>query len=205
MMRSISVVFQVITEAKIQGKTWTSSISPDSEWTGRQHTCLLRADEQTRWARPRVPSELCFGVDPVLCRLGHISADFRGSSPVLSFTESIYTLTSGVQETNSWMFRHSPVNCREINLGLTQCSSPFQKPRFEKTSFTFPDKRHIRMWRYPGAHWPLTGFPGGSVVKNSPADARDAGSIPGLGRSPGEGNGKLPQYPCPESFMDRGA
>ena len=30
------------------------------------------------------------------------------------------------------------------------------------------------------------GFPGGSVVKNLPASAGDAGSIPGLGRSPGE-------------------
>ena len=38
----------------------------------------------------------------------------------------------------------------------------------------------------------ISGFPGGSVVKNSPAnagDARDEGSTPGLGRSPGEGNG----------------
>ena len=33
------------------------------------------------------------------------------------------------------------------------------------------------------------GFPGGSVVKNLPANAGDAGSIPGSGRSPGEGNG----------------
>ena len=33
------------------------------------------------------------------------------------------------------------------------------------------------------------GFPGGSVVKNPPANAGDTGSIPGLGRSPGEGNG----------------
>ena len=33
------------------------------------------------------------------------------------------------------------------------------------------------------------GFPGGSVVKNPPANARDAGSIPGWGRTPGEGNG----------------
>ena len=32
------------------------------------------------------------------------------------------------------------------------------------------------------------GFPGGSVVKNLPANARDAASIPELGRSPGEGN-----------------
>ena len=33
------------------------------------------------------------------------------------------------------------------------------------------------------------GFPGGSVVKNPTANAGDVGSVPGLGRSPGEGNG----------------
>ena len=36
---------------------------------------------------------------------------------------------------------------------------------------------------------PGQSFPGGSVVKNPPANAGDMGSIPGLGRSPGEGNG----------------
>ena len=40
------------------------------------------------------------------------------------------------------------------------------------------------------------GFPGGSVVKNTPANARDATSIPGLGRSSGEGNGNPLQYSC---------
>ena len=49
------------------------------------------------------------------------------------------------------------------------------------------------------------GFPGGVVVKNPPADAGDAGSIPGLGRSPGEGNGNPLQYCCLENSMDRGA
>ena len=52
------------------------------------------------------------------------------------------------------------------------------------------------------------GFPGDSVVKNLPAnagDARDSGLIPGLGRSPGEGNGNPLQYPCRESPMDREA
>ena len=34
-------------------------------------------------------------------------------------------------------------------------------------------------------------FPGGSMVKNQPANAGDMGSIPGLGRSPGGGNGNL--------------
>ena len=49
------------------------------------------------------------------------------------------------------------------------------------------------------------GFPGGSVVKNPPASAGDAGLIPGLGRSPGEGNGNPIQYSCLGNFMDRGA
>ena len=51
------------------------------------------------------------------------------------------------------------------------------------------------------------GFPGGSVVKNPPdnaGDTRDAGSIPGWGRSPGGGNGNPLQYFCLENSMDRG-
>ena len=38
------------------------------------------------------------------------------------------------------------------------------------------------------------GFPGGSVVKNPPANAGDMGLIPGWGKSPGEGNGNPLQY-----------
>ena len=49
------------------------------------------------------------------------------------------------------------------------------------------------------------GFPGDSVVKNPSANARDAGSIPGLRRSPGEGNGNPSQYSCLRNLMDRGA
>ena len=49
------------------------------------------------------------------------------------------------------------------------------------------------------------GFPGGSVVKNPTANAGDVGSVPGLGRSPGEGRGNPLQYSCLGSPMDRGA
>ena len=49
------------------------------------------------------------------------------------------------------------------------------------------------------------GFPGGSVVKSVPARAGDMGSIPGLGRSPAEGNENPLQYSCLENPMDRGA
>ena len=47
-------------------------------------------------------------------------------------------------------------------------------------------------------------FPGGLVVKNLPANAGDVGSIPGSGRSPGEGNGNPIQYSCLGNPMDRG-
>ena len=49
------------------------------------------------------------------------------------------------------------------------------------------------------------GFPGGSEVKVSACNAGDLGSIPGLGRSPGEGNGNPLQYSCLENPMDGGA
>ena len=48
------------------------------------------------------------------------------------------------------------------------------------------------------------GFPGGSVVKNSPANAGDVGSIPGLGISPGEGNSNHFSVFCLENPMDGG-
>ena len=49
----------------------------------------------------------------------------------------------------------------------------------------------------------LQGFPGGSVIKNSPANAGGMGLIPGSGRPPGEGNGNQLQYSCLGNHMDR--
>ena len=54
----------------------------------------------------------------------------------------------------------------------------------------------------------MIGFPGGSVVKNVPAnagDVRDVGSIPGLGRSPGGGHDNPLHYSCLENLINRGA
>ena len=61
-------------------------------------------------------------------------------------------------------------------------------------------------WLRPDSH--ALGFPGSSVLKNLPVNAGDAGDvglIPGLRRSPGEGNGNPLQYSCLENPMDRGA
>ena len=49
-----------------------------------------------------------------------------------------------------------------------------------------------------------TCFPGGSVIKNPPANAGDAGLMPGLGRSSGEGKGNPFQYSCWEIPWTKG-
>ena len=54
---------------------------------------------------------------------------------------------------------------------------------------------------YFGTRW---GFPGGSDGKESACGAGNVGSIPGLKRSPGEGNGNPLQYSCLGNPMDRG-
>ena len=51
----------------------------------------------------------------------------------------------------------------------------------------------------------LSGFPGGSVVKNLPANVGDADSIPRSEDSPGVENGNPLQYSCLENPRDRGA
>ena len=50
----------------------------------------------------------------------------------------------------------------------------------------------------------LLGFPGGSDGKESASNAGKLGSIPGPGRSPGEGNGNPLQYSCLENPMEKG-
>ena len=51
----------------------------------------------------------------------------------------------------------------------------------------------------------VMGFPGGSEVKATACNAGDPGSIPGWGKSPGEGNGNPLQYSCLENPMEGGA
>ena len=51
----------------------------------------------------------------------------------------------------------------------------------------------------------LVGLPDGSDDKEFASEAGDLGLIPGLGRSPGEGNGSPTQHSCLENFTDRGA
>ena len=64
---------------------------------------------------------------------------------------------------------------------------------------------YMCVWIFVCIYPHIWGFPGGSVVKNPPANVGDTGLIPGPGRSHGEGNGNPFQYSCLGNSMDRRA
>ena len=83
-----------------------------------------------------------------------------------------------------------------LNLKFDQHLFPHPQPLEIVLSFTSMSSAFLEL---------TMGFPGGSEVKASACNVGDLGSIPGLGRSPGEGNGNLLQYSCLENPMDKGA
>ena len=109
-----------------------------------------------------------------------------------------------------------------LSLGFSRQGLPFPSPMHESEKWKWSHSvvsdslwphglqptRLLSPWDFPGkstgvgCHCLL--HPGGSAVKNLPANAGDAGSIPGSGRSYGEGNGNPFQYSCMENPMDRG-
>ena len=95
-------------------------------------------------------------------------------------------------------FLYDPANVGNLISG----SPAFSKPSLNTWKFlvclllkpSLEDFEHnLTIWE---------GFPGGSDGKASACSAGDPGSIPGLGRSPGEGNGNPLQYSCLENSMD---
>ena len=72
--------------------------------------------------------------------------------------------------------------------------------RTQETSFLGTPSLRLYVW---GTY--VSGFPGGLVVKNPPANTGDLVSLHGSGRSRGEGNGNSLQYSCLGNPMDRGA
>ena len=79
--------------------------------------------------------------------------------------------------------------------------NPMDRENWWATVHEFVRVRHDRL----KLTFPFIGFPGGSDGKESACHAGSLDSIPGLGRSPGEGNGNPLQYSCLENPMDKGA
>ena len=94
--------------------------------------------------------------------------------------------------------------CTGMKTEIAQERLPCGLERLRPQQNFQPDSGEIREGHRDATYTLKYGFSGGSVVKN-PADAGDAGSVPGSGRSPGEVNSNPLQYSCLENSMDRGA
>ena len=68
-----------------------------------------------------------------------------------------------------------------------------------------PLERNLNRWMSLLCYKKDNDFPGSLEGKEPPCNEGHPGSVPGLGRSPGEGNGNPLQHPCLENPMDRGA
>ena len=88
---------------------------------------------------------------------------------------------------------------------MISVSSSFSKPSLDIWKFLVHIMLKPSMKDFKHDLTSMGGFPGGSEVKASACNVGDLGSIPGSGRSPGEGNGNPLQYSCLENPMDGGA
>ena len=97
--------------------------------------------------------------------------------------------------------------CQLFNLSFPRASLVAQRLKRLPTMWeTWVRSLGQEDWRRKWQPTPVfLGFPGGSEVKESAHNAGDLGSIPGSGRSPGEGNSNPLQYSCLENPMDEGA
>ena len=101
-----------------------------------------------------------------------------------------------------------PSVCQHLGPGITAFESPWERV---KCMFPCPGPRKETLWSpdlglcvwHSPSHF--GGYPGGSVIKNLPANAGDSGSVPGSRRAPGGGHGNPLQDSCLGNPTDRGA
>ena len=99
--------------------------------------------------------------------------------------------------------RTEPIYSPVLNLYIV---FSFFSPQISYSSILFSNKNNLFLKKHLlNMSTLLLGFPGGSVVKNLPANAEEMSSILGSGRYPGGGNGNPLKYACLKNSMDRGA
>jgi len=108
----------------------------------------------------------------------------------------------GLQSTGSQRVGHDWATSLHFTSQFTGCLPITEQRENTIISISSPHHPFLFLIKEPRG-W--LGFPGGSEGKASTCNAGDLGSIPGSGKSPGEGNGNPLQYSWLENPMDRGA
>ena len=101
-------------------------------------------------------------------------------------------------------YEHKNTNSKEASHSSSS-ASPLSHPTIKPSPFCSLLLSPSQACLLTNTDFCSPGFPGGLVVKSPPASARSAGLIPGLGRSPGGGNGNPLLCSCLETSMDIGA
>ena len=168
-----------------------------SLYNGHNNSTCLRSLGEIKWDSFWLPLSTVLGkgrrcIETIVTLLGSRGTIVSQIYLVPAFLEYTATKPDRTNEDKS-LIRHIHT-CREIYM----CVYVYTRMCIY---------RHICIYVY--VHLcTYMGFPGGTSGEESPAnagDTRDEGSIPGLGRSPGVGNGNPLQYPCLEKPMDKGA
>ena len=121
--------------------------------------------------------------------------------------EKLYTVSKNKTGSRLWLksVQFSSVQfSRDHELLIAKFRVKLKKVEKSTRPFRYTTTRPIRRLRVCVPSWSASflGFPGGSEVKASASNAGDTSSIPGLRRSPGEGNGNPLHYSCLENPMD---
>ena len=142
------------------------------------------------FALGRHPSHSCFSF--------YISLWASASSRVRMVMFNSYLRRLGIKKKKRQLFKRQ----RALPFALKVLLSNFGALRLLKNS---PGVYFSSLtgWSESGMKSGTVGFPGGSEVKASACNAGNLGSIPGSGRSPGEGNGNPLQYSCLENPMEK--
>ena len=154
-----------------------------------------------------------------MCGLQHITAYFSGSVPLLTVSISVnhqicFGRRMSLEGTDSkfqlWSFNISESLSLPIRSGQGTACPPswsihgVSDPQDVTRGLCCILPPPVQVYILKGVLM-VRDFPCGSDSKKSSCNAGDLGSIPGSGRSPGEGNGNPLQYSCLENPMDRGA
>ena len=214
---------------RLPQRWWSGTLNQTSQSINRQGWQLLSVGEEDNWASFTVPGPTAT-VDTVVhpiksfCKLSQEFWSMRtlknlyldrvkliqGASGFDQYIERTEWVLFISQISSRELVTQSPVLCligcsvsKELSLTNGSCLKKLCPP------ISPPHRSNVKQitdWYTVQKDSPLVlvGFPGGSDGKESTCNAGDLGSIPGLGRAPGEENRNPLQYSCLENPMDRG-
>ena len=201
--------------ARIHRTIQKSLNDPDNHDSVVTHLDLGILECEVKWAFGSITTNKASGSDGIPAKLFQILRD-DAIKVLCSICQQIWKIQQWLKQPDplqekSCVF-YSPVyttfkKTQNSRRRIKCCQGVGDHTEFQDDGTVHYDTRvvDIRPYAFVRTHTTTLGFPGGSDGKESASNAGDPGSVPGLKRCPGEGNGNPRQYSDLENSMDRGA